>query len=401
MIPRYITDRAALFEGDSAELRRVLRPNSVASMVTDPPSGIGFMGKAWDRDKGGRDQWIAWLAGIMRAAYEALMPGAHGLVWALPRTSHWTGIALEDAGFEHRGRVSHLFGTGFPKSLDLARQIDMHLCTLPGRHYDKHLPPAARLREGDHLCPEHPRRAAGVGWGTALKEGLEDWHLVRKPLEGTCVETFLRYGTGALNIDGCRIGESGGTRSAPGAEPNNLNAVYGAGMGGLKIDPDAQIGRWPANALLDDETAAALGAAAAYYYTPKPSRAEKDAGLDHLPVLSGGEATGRTEGDVGLGNPRAGAGRNGGGRNPHPTVKSIALMRYLVRMVTPPGGLVLDPFCGSGSTGVAALAEGSDFIGFEKNEDKAHGGHDYIPVIAGRLAHAEREYPRPPARLVA
>ncbi len=389
MIPILVNDRCALFQGDSAELARVLGPNTVDAIVTDPPSGIGFMSKKWDKDKGGRDGWIQWLAELMVPAFNALKPGGYGLVWGLPRTSHWTAYALEDAGFEVRNRVSHLYLSGFPKSRDVARDIDMHLCELPGRHYDKNLPPPRRRQSTDHLCPPHPARARHEGVRTALKEALEDWWLVRKPIEGTIAENVLKYGTGGLNIDACRIGETGGTRSLPG-EPNYKNEVYGVGMGGLDVDPDAKLGRWPAHLIVDgDVSIDGVDDPALYFYCPKPSRTEKDLGLDHLPLKSGGEMTGREDGSLGLTNPRAGGGRTGGGRNCHPTPKPVSLMRWLVKLITPPGGLVLDVFAGSGTTGVAALAEGCEFVGIEQGGDAG----EYIPVIKGRLEYALRNTP--------
>jgi DNA modification methylase len=121
LIPIVSSSRAFLFHGDAGNVRDVLAPNSVDALVCDPPAGIGFMGKEWDRNKGGRDAWVSWLAGIMAGVFSVLKPGAHGLVWALPRTSHWTGYALENAGFEVRDRVSHFFGTGFPQELEPAR----------------------------------------------------------------------------------------------------------------------------------------------------------------------------------------------------------------------------------------------------------------------------------------
>lgn len=387
MIPHIVHPRCVLLQGDSANLGQALGPNTVDAIVTDPPSGIGFMGKGWDSDKGGRDGWIAWLAELMVPAFEALKPGGYGLIWAIPRTSHWTAFALENVGFEIRNRVSHLYLSGFPKSRDLARDVDMHLCTMSGRHYDKNLPRGPRVKPGDHLCPAHPDRSKYDGRRTALKEALEDWWLVRKPLEGTGVRNLMKYDTGGLNIDACRIGDTGGTKSL-GADPNYKNAVYGAGMGGLEIDPEARLGRWPSHLIVDEGiTINGIDDPAVYFYCPKPSRSEKDLGLDHLPVVSAGEMTGRTEGDAGLDNPRAGGGRNSGGRNSHPTPKPVALMRWLVKLITPPGGLVLDVFAGSGTTGVAALREGCEFVGVEKGGDNG----EYIPIIKGRLEHELRQ----------
>lgn len=372
LVPVLEHDRAALLHGDSALIGTVLAPNSIDSLVTDPPAGIDFMGKGWDSDKGGRDNWITWLRDIVRPAYDALKPGACGLVWALPRTSHWTATAFEDAGFEIRDIVMHLFGTGMPASLTSA---------------------SAPIPEWS---------------GSALKPACEHWILVRKPLDGTYGENFATYGTGVLNIDGTRVNDrwpshvvlshspdcvcdedvddvqyfetrcaedcpilmldeqSGTLASGAKAErdkANGKNNVYGVGRGGKS------------------GSKASKGGASRFYYIAKGSRAEKDEGLDHLPMKTGGEATGRKDNSKGTQNPRAGAGRTGGARNHHPTVKSVGLMRWLVRLVTPPGGTVLDLFAGSGTTGVAALAEDCSFIGVELTAE-------YLPIIEGRLRHA-------------
>ena len=378
-------DRVALFHGDSTQLSEVLDENFVDALVTDPPAGVSFMGKEWDGDKGGRDGWIAWLARTLAPSYRALKPGGYGLVWALPRTSHWTATALELAGFEIRDRVSHLFGTGFPKSLT-SKSADI---------------------------PD--------GAGTALKPAVEDWWLVRKPMEGTVAENFAKWGTGVIWIDACRIGDE--VRHNPPAA-NKPGQVYDLGIGGRRGPGTTAVGRWPAHLILDEESASLLdeqagdkrtggrrglagvhlgyhggasgydahpippstGGASRFFYVAKGARSEKDAGLDHLPPKSGGEATGREDGSAGVSNPRAGAGRTGGARNFHPTVKSIALMRWLCRMITPPGGTVLDPFAGSGSTGVAALAEGFNFVGCEMTDE-------YLPILQGRIQHALEQPP--------
>lgn len=383
MTPIIAHDSAMLYHGDAKDISAELPPESVDALVTDPPAGIGFMGKGWDSDKGGRDAWVAWLEGVLRGALTVLKPGAHALVWALPRTSHWTATALENAGFEVRDVVMHLFGTGFPKSLDVAKAG-------AGADWD--------------------------GWGTALKPAAEHWILARKPLAGTVACNVLQYGTGGLNVDGCRVASTDKLVHPAIARASNL--VLGTGLGaGSQTEPG---GRFPANVLLSHSwpcwhegredylcpicgevrqsgecskcgtrkgrcapgcAVSALGEHARFYFCAKPSRSERDAGCEALPVRSGGEATDREEGSAGLSSPRAGAGRGGGARNFHPTVKAQALMRYLCRLITPPGGVVLDLFTGSGSTGVAALAEGFSFIGVEQSAE-------YLPIARARIEAA-------------
>jgi len=385
-------DRCRLYRGDSADLLSVTHPGSVHAVVTDPPAGIGFMGKDWDKDKGGRDAWVAWLAGIMRGAFEALKPGGHALVWALPRTSHWTATALEDAGFEIRDVVVHLFGTGFPKSHDVAKAI------AKGH---------AEQRHG----------ADWQGWGTALKPASEHWILARKPLDGTVAANVLEHGTGGLNVDGCRIAYASEADRAAAIVPQpdfhsakGLCTMLDAGRrNGEMFDPRG--GRWPANVTLDEEAAAMLdeqsgtiksraggvagwqrggyvggayepiartgyddsGGASRFFYVAKVSRKERDAGVET--VRDAGVETVRDAGgaqhtaSVRLAN------------NHHPTVKPTALMRWLCRLITPPGGTVLDMFAGSGSTGLAAIAEGFRFIGIEREAE-------YADIAKARLLHA-------------
>lgn len=176
MKPVILHDRCVLFHGDSSKLGEVLAPDSIDAIVCDPPAGIGFMGKNWDGDKGGRDAWIAWLADTLAPSFAALKPGGHALVWALPRTSHWTALALERVGFEIRDRVSHLFGTGFPKSMNVSKAIDAHL--------GKERPVVGRAKgaasdateslgsfapEYDATIAGSPEAAAWDGWGDRAK----------------------------------------------------------------------------------------------------------------------------------------------------------------------------------------------------------------------------------------
>lgn len=382
-------------------MRREIADESIDMLVTDPPAGIKFMGREWDSDKGGRDKWIEWLAGVLREAYRTMKPGAYGWVWALPRTSHWTGMAIEYAGFEIQDRASHLFLSGYPKSMDVSKAVDAKLgaerpvigrgvaqCTyldqgVPCEGHDNGtLAPTVHVFE---TGPGSPEAAEVEGYGTALKPALEDWWLIQKPrAKGvTIAENVLEHGTGGLNIDACRIpvGEDEVFR-APQSNPANRthgDAVQpGAGGDAAKMQAAqlasterlAALGRWPSHlAVSKGITINDVERPALYFYCPKPAKSETEAGLSNLPIKSSGELTNRKEGSKGLSNPRAGAGRSSGRRNTHPTKKPIALMRWLIRLVAPPTRelppIVLDCFAGSGTTGLAALVEGCRFVGFE------------------------------------
>jgi site-specific DNA-methyltransferase (adenine-specific) len=207
MTPTWASDdgRAVLYLGDCLEVLRGLEPGSIDAVVTDPPAGIGFMGQDWDHDKGGRAAWIAWMTDVARECLRVLKPGGHALVWALPRTSHWTATAWEDAGFEVRDRVAHVFGSGFPKSLDVSKAIDAaagaerevvgvsdHIHSRGANTaYPKCPGETAAAAEqtaerGNCItAPATPAARQWAGWGTALKPAVEDWWLLREPLAGT------------------------------------------------------------------------------------------------------------------------------------------------------------------------------------------------------------------------
>lgn len=361
-----------LYFGDCVETMAGWPENSVDAIVTDPPAGIGFMNRKWDSDRGGRDFWVQWFTTVAKEMHRLLKPGAWGFVWAIPRTSHWTAWGLEDGGFAIRDINHHLFGTGNPKTTDKA--------TIPSEW---------------------------AGWNTALKGAAEHWILIRKEPEGTLAENLQKWGAGALNIDASRqpVADLQYEQNASAGRGEDARQ-NGEGFNMTGGEAHA-LGRWPANVTLDESAVDELDAQAGergakapvrgtelsaaadtvynararvpgafhadsggpsrWWYVAKPSRSEKEAGCEHIPLRSAGEVTGgRAEGSAGLGNARAGAGRTSGARNYHPTVKSIALMRRLVKMVTPPGGIVLDPFAGSGTTGIAAVQEGFDFVGVEK-----------------------------------
>lgn len=365
-----------IMQGDCIERLSALGDNSVDAIVTDPPYSLGFMGKAWDKTG------IAFSVGLWRAALRVLKPGGHLLSFGGTRTYHRLTCAIEDAGFEIRDSLLWLYGTGFPKSLNI-----------------------------------------GDGIGTALKPAYEPIVLARKPLDGTVAANVLKWGTGGLNIDGGRIDGTPRTTHADGNHKGQGTAIGAVALEPGHISAGAQ-GRWPANVMLDEEAAAQLdeqsgerkvsgaarngkpataartggvtdyamrvgngalhadsGGASRFFYVAKASRKEREAGCEALPLKSAGETTDREDGSAGLNSPRAGAGRTSGARNHHPTVKPVQLMRYLVKLVTPPNGLVLDPFAGSGSTGIACVKEGKRFIGIELEPD-------YIDIAQARIAHA-------------
>jgi DNA modification methylase len=536
--------KCAILEGDCAVRLKEIPDASVDSIVADPPAGIAFMGKVWDTDKGGESEWIAWLAGILAEGYRVLKPGGHCLLWALPRTSDWTMQALRRAGFEVRDVVTHLFGSGFPKSLDVSKAID----SAAGATREV-VGPSARHVSGkpeqrtDGLCgsstfaesigmgstitaPATPEARKWSGFGTALKPAAEFWILARKPLDGTVAANVLRHGTGALNIDAARVGTAGGT--AKGSFPNESSvSAYGNGLNGACDIVDIGKGRFPANLVLShtawDETHCPCGAVLSFvarfcpecgsaavehrragccavgerkieghkgypngpggksmhyasearsedvrpnawqghadpdgletvtaweclatcacglstlapsggapprcrcgrgmawacpvarldeqagdvsdmsadkqascffntfappddmepfFYQAKPSVAETEAGCEHLPTKRAHENVDREEGSAGMNSPRAGAGRTSGRKNHHPTKKNIKMMRHFCRLITPPGGIVLDMFGGSLTTGCAAALEGMRSILCEMDPE-------YIAIGEARLA---------------
>jgi DNA modification methylase len=402
-----------LLHGDCLERLQELPDCSVDACVTDPPYGLSFMGKKWDYDVPGENIW--------RECLRVLKPGGHLLAFAGTRTQHRMAVRIEDAGFEIRDMIAWVYGSGFPKSLDVSKAIDK---TAPRRgqfdafaeHFDamwrisglkrsefvpyfphyknaasviaqlsnwklaKNVPtkqdflilqellglsdefavlidrveakrevvgqkaagiarPGERDRHTigtsgtvvvDITAPATPEAQQWDGWGTALKPALEPITVARKPLQGTVAANVLEHGTGAINIDGCRVGTDGGGGNGLGSHYDRLGNTKPLVRHGEASGP---IGRWPANLIHDgsDEVTELLGDAQRFFYCAKASKKDRSEG------------------------------------NTHPTVKPTDLMRYLCRLVTPPGGIVLDPFMGSGSTGKAAMLDGFRFIGIERD----------------------------------
>jgi DNA modification methylase len=433
--------------GNNLDILPTLPDNSVDSIVTDPPYELGFMGKKWD------STGIAYSVELWSECLRVLKPGGHLLAFSGSRTYHRMTVAIEDVGFEIRDMISWISNKTFPKSLNISKAIDKGTGENSSRqlrftkwmrqsgltssrardvlfqagliteksnqasHYfaetmgsqpaiatadmfdalRPYLPKvpeeierlvaertgiewtAYKNREvvGQRLVPEGhafasekygnsakvieinetlsatPEAKKWEGWGTALKPTVEPIVMARKPVIGTVAENVLTHGTGGLNIDASRIGTDTITINTfdNGAKP------FGDAVG-EPFTSRQQEGRWPANVILDEEAAEIVDQqseqASRFFYVAKASKRDRNEGLDGLP-------------------------------NTHPTVKPTALMEYLIKLVTQPGGTVLDPFTGSGSTGKAAVLNGFDFIGIEMTED-------YVPIIEGRLRHAEKVF---------
>lgn len=369
-----------LIHSDCLEALKNLPDNSVDSVVTDPPYGLSFMGKKWDYDVPSVEVWAECL--------RVLKPGGHLLAFAGTRTQHRMACRIEDAGFEIRDMIAWCYSSGFPKSLDVSKAIDKAAGAEREVVGSKLGQPGYSLTDGKGglygggfgangtgegecriTAPATDAARQWQGWGTALKPALEPVTVARKPLTGTVAENVQTYGTGALNIDGCRVGRDADDVSGwsqTGSKASENRAMSG-GNYARDAKPDAE-GRWPANLIHDgsEEVVGLLNDAARFFYCAKASAKDRDEGVAGVAGVAG-----------------VGALRDGGRqslprKNHHPTVKPTALMRYLCRLVTPPGGTVLDPFMGSGSTGKAAMLEGFNFIGIEREAE-------YIEIAKARI----------------
>jgi site-specific DNA-methyltransferase (adenine-specific) len=376
--------------GNSKDLLKTLADNSIDAIVTDPPYELGFMGKKWDASG------IAYDVDLWRECLRVLKPGGHLLAFSGSRTYHRMTVAIEDAGFDIRDQIMWIYGSGFPKSHNIGKQEN---------------------------CEKWN------GWGTALKPAHEPICVARKPLIGTVAENVLTHGTGAMNVDACRVQTNdylgGGSMGGPytswnvkqGARPQTSE------WKGNTRQFEQPTGRWPAN-IIHDGSAEVLagfpevksgglikpehndirankeyrgltyhgwgvnnkergytdkGSAARFFYCAKASKKDRDEGLDGFE-----EREARSTNWSGDGMPLRQDGterKQPIARNHHPTVKPTNLMQYLCRLVTPPNGVILDPFLGSGSTGKAAIYEGFQFVGFDLSAE-------YVEISRARIEYA-------------
>ncbi len=442
-----------IINGDCLEELKKMDENSIDAIVSDPPAGIAFMGKDWDTDKGGRDKWIEWMQEISSECLRVIKPGGHTLIWSIPRTSHWTSTAWENAGFEIRDVIAHIFGSGFPKNHNIGIAVDK----IQGNGKEKvgetkigktSMGDATGWDTSDNMKAIKESGKVNItkgtseweGWGTALKPAREDWILMRKPIEKglTIAENCLKWSVGGLNIDKCRVGTDGAKTNS-----NGKRSMYGGNsLLESKTHNNTTIehnyGRYPANLTHDGsdevvslfpdtksgkmgnwntrhtdgspngiygkfdinhelgETYGDSGSASRFFkqcesteeayrikYQSKPSKRERNAGCEGLEEKQTWASQDKREAnsfDVfeSDGRPKT------INKNNHPTVKAIALMEYLVKLISREGATVLDPFMGSGSTGIACTNLKRKFIGIEMDSE-------YCKIAKVRIKHAKSE----------
>lgn len=434
--------QVVLYRGEALSILSGIPSGTIDAIVTDPPYGLskepdpaevlrhwlagddykhsggGFMGKTWDSFVPGPSVW--------KECLRVLKPGGHLLCFAGSRTVDLMGIAIRLGGFEIRDQLQWLYGSGFPKSMAVGRAIDK----AAGKEREQGpVDPtrAARLvnQGGDYSTdsgwsaggrrvtmdpPATPEAEEWEGWGTALKPAHEPIIMARKPFKGTVAANVLAHGTGALNIDACRIPTT--DKLGGGAEKDEQSDKPEGWDRPWRNDPEAQaahaqrirenvekaesLGRWPANVVLDPEAGEVLDEQSGPSTSRKGSpRRSAKAGEGWGMVATGAECS-----DTGgasrffycakASKSERNSGLPDGMKNTHPTVKPVALMEWLVQMVTPPGGTVLDPYVGSGSTLVAAAGQGFHGVGVDRDDDGV-----YLPIATARILNAGGEVTRP------
>lgn len=424
-----------LHNGDCLNVLKMMIEDEVFvdSIVTDPPYELGFMGRSWD------STGIAFQKETWELCFKVLKPGGHLLAFSGSRTYHRMAVAIEDAGFEIRDQVMWLYGSGFPKSMNVGKIIDKKLRgvgigksdpksplhgtkrqKIDGSNAKHDMSPLYKTQNVEYEY-EHDISKQWDGWGTALKPAHEPLVLARKPLsEKSIADNVLKWGTGGINIDECRV--EGNDAKYPDTNPDfrdqgrqskenmgidklsfgqtenvkrkkvvrksrDENGVWTNNNSGMKAegseyaDADPR-GRFPANVMHDgsDSIKKLFEDKSRYFYCAKTPKAERNQGLDNFPIKQtqgGGGGIGNYKDDVNSASGKFGS-EKAPSKNTHPTVKPIKLMKYLCRLITPKGGTVLDPFMGSGSTGMAAKEENFKFVGIEKEEQ-------YFNIASARI----------------
>lgn len=395
--PYFRDAEVTVYGGDCVQVMKTLADNSVDAVVTDPPYNLAFMSKAWDALGGEFQDWCqVWASECLRI----LKPGGHIAAFGGTRTWHRLACGIEDAGFEIRDNLAWLYGSGFPKGLDVSKAIDKAL----GAERQVIGTRTTGLGTGrgsvsvigdsdnrDITAPATDAAKKWQGWSTALKPAFEPVVLARKPLRGSVASNVLEHGTGAMNVAACRVGDSGGGNSCAGGDACHCdtNAIYGATK--HPVRPEGDVGRWPPNVLLDEHAASVIDHQSGY------SRSRRSV-LTSTPgeIYGGGKGLPSHTGTYGHDDeggasrffpvfpfrytPKAStAERPSVDGTAHPTVKPVEIMRWLIRLITPPGGVVLDPFGGSGATAEAAIHEHRRAILIEREPS-------YLPLIAARLS---------------
>ena len=401
-----------LYHGTMLDMLEVIEPNTIDSIITDPPYELNFMNKGWD------NSGIAFQSDTWKKCYEVLKPGGYLLAFGGSRTFHRIACAIEDAGFEIRDTIMWLYGSGFPKSHNIGLDIDkLNGCPNRGHRIavaNRHHPDGTLEPDGEALEPYEAKTEDAKkwnGWGTALKPSFEPIIVARKPIEDSVAKNCLKYGVGGINIDECRVGNAkrkpleehtgrfpantiltydesdfeevcGGfpnTKGSNSIRHNNKNP-YGNEIVWNKSNTPAQ----------DSYGFNDSGSASRYFYCAKASKKDRDEGLDNFEEKDTTQLLNRKANTAGIlweqGGTNAFSGAGGIKKNTHPTVKPTNLMQYLVRLVTPNDGTVLDPFNGSGSTGKAVMYENKErnknykYIGIELTEE-------YLPIAKARIEY--------------
>ena len=414
-----------LYQGNMLDMLEVIESNTIDSIVTDPPYELNFMNKGWD------NAGVSFNADTWKKCYTALKPGGYLLAFGGSRTYHRIACAIEDAGFEIRDTIMWLYGSGFPKSMNIGLAIDKkngvdnrtgNIVKGVGSNNTNSMKNG--LGESQEFASEYEERIAQnewQGWGTALKPSFEPIIVARKPFKGSLVDNVIEYGVGGINIDECRVESNGEKLTRDLYDNPSWKNSSKAGQGSINDIAD-KLGRFPANTILtyDDtdfnevcggfpNTKSQIGArggqgfynclgrpnkerkdgdnlsgfndsgsASRYFYCAKASKKDRDEGLDNFEEISGGTYQFRQDGSLDGEIPTR--------KNTHPTVKPTDLMQYLVRLVTPNDGIILDPFNGSGSTGKAVMYENKErnknykYIGVELTEE-------YLPIAKARIEY--------------